>query len=159
MFNDQQAQSTLINCIIWNNRAGGQVGTATANIANNSSANSFSATYSLIQGRNPTGIGNLDGTDAANDPRFVQEIDFSDASVVSDFRLKLCSPAQNVGSNAANSEMTDVTGNPRIFNSEMIDLGAYELQSAVPNITLNPPTVVQPSCPSGEGTLLSLIHI
>ena len=61
--------------------------------------------------------------------------------------------AQNVGSNAANSEMTDVTGNPRIFNSEMIDLGAYELQSAVPNITLNEPTVVQPSCPSGEGTL------
>ena len=45
-------------------------------------------------------------------------------------RLTICSAAQNVGSNAANGEMTDVAGNPRIFNSETIDLGAYELQAA-----------------------------
>lgn len=153
LFNDQNSQATLTNCILWNNRVGGVIGTAAANIANNSNTNSFSATYSLLQGHHPTGAGNLDGTNATNNPQFVQQRDFDDASVVVDLRLKVCSPALNVGSNAANGEMTDLASNPRIFNSETIDLGAYELQSTAANISFNVPTIAQPSCPSGKGSI------
>ena len=142
IFNDQQSQTTLTNCILWNNKVGNSIGTPGANIANNSSNASFSATYSLLQGRNPAGTGNLDGTDAGNNPQFVQERDFGDNSVVSDLLLTNCSPALNAGNNAANSETTDVAGNARIFNSGTIDLGAYELQGA-PD-----PTAPQIICPS-----------
>ncbi|WP_193214306.1 right-handed parallel beta-helix repeat-containing protein [Luteolibacter marinus] len=113
----------LTNCILWNNA----LGTSTSDPA--SSVDSyFSVTYShcLVQNRNPAGTGNLDGTLPGNDPLFAAEVDPLTAPHASggDLRLLSGSPALDIGNDSANSEATDLAGNPR--KSGTIDLGAYE---------------------------------
>ncbi len=49
----------------------------------------------------------------------------------SDFRLQLCSPASNTGSNAYIAGFpTDLDGNPRDYNGLGVDMGAYEIQDS-----------------------------
>ncbi len=80
---------------------------------------SFDRRYSLIQGQNGSGIGNIAGT---TDPLFVNPR-------AGDFRLQPCSPAINAGNNAEISSgiSTDIDGSPRIHGTT-VDMGAYEYQ-------------------------------
>ena len=113
------------NTIIWNNQDSSGVGTANATIYNDSSTPTIN--YSLAQGMNPSGTGNLDGTNLANDPDFVTAVDPSSApSTSGDLHLQDGSPAIDQGDNAAVSGVTtDLDGNPRIHDGT-VDLGAYE---------------------------------
>jgi hypothetical protein len=61
--------SVIYNSIFWGNQDTSGIGTSTANMGGPGGAN-FSAQHSLLQGFNPSGTGNLDGTDSANDPQF-----------------------------------------------------------------------------------------
>ncbi len=93
--------------------------------------------YSLARGESSTASGNLDGTQAANAPVFVNPAAF-------DFRMQDCSPTINVGENSFSTQPTDFNGNSRIFETT-IDMGAYEAQTNQQAIC-TPPTA--PSCTS-----------
>ncbi len=122
------SESILKNCLVWNNRFDGITGSADASLF---SPFPVDITYSLIQGWNPAGTGNLDGITYAadsNSPQFVTPLDPATApSTAGDFHLQGCSPAANVGDNSG-APATDLDGNPRIFNTTA-DLGAYERQT------------------------------
>ncbi len=75
--------------------------------------------YSIYQNGLPTGATDGGNNGVAN-PIFV-------APATNDFSLQNCSPAINTGNNAVAST-TDLVGNPRIFNSATVDMGAYEQQ-------------------------------
>jgi sugar lactone lactonase YvrE len=91
----------LENCILWGNYAGFY--------------SPVSAKHSLIQG-GFAGIGNI-----KSDPKF---------SAPGNYRLQVCSPAVNAGSNTLvpMPATTDADGNPRIFGGT-VDMGCYELQT------------------------------
>lgn len=111
---NQSSSLTVTNSILWgNNNAYG------IDISND---NTSTINYSLIQGINPTGTGNLDGTVAANDPLFVNAAD-------GDVHLQACSPAVNAGNNSANITTSDLDNNNRKVGA--IDMGAYEYQGTV----------------------------
>lgn len=115
---------TLSHCVIWNNRDQSGTGTSRAS-AFNTTLLSSNYSYCLIQGQNPTGIGNLDGTDPANDPLFVLPVNPNAAPTTGgDFRLQEGSPALDAGDDSKNNTTTDLAGNPRKVG--IIDLGAYE---------------------------------
>ena len=124
---DDDSTLTLTCCILWNNAL--QDGKR-AQIAR-SVDTTITYSHCLVQNSDLTGRGpgNFDGTDPANSPLFVQEIDPLSAptSTGSDLRLGVGSPALNAGFNSANRTATDLAGNPRIANS-VLDLGAYEQQ-------------------------------
>ena len=68
----------------------------------------------------------FNGTDDANDPRFVTPVDPASApTAAGDLRLRGGSPVLDRGDNAANGEEFDLSGNARIQDGT-IDLGAYE---------------------------------
>jgi hypothetical protein len=139
---------TLINTIIWGNSSGVYGG-------------SYNSTYSLMQGEFGSGIGDLDGTLAANDPLFVNWIDPTagswTATTAGNYNLQACSPCVNKGNNAANGETYDLAGNPRIYGGT-IDMGAYENQSpAPPIVTAASRRYVKPTC-SGTGDASSWIN-
>ncbi|QGW26752.1 choice-of-anchor Q domain-containing protein [Phnomibacter ginsenosidimutans] len=71
------------------------------------------------------GTGNLDVN-----PQFVSQPAIG-LGTVGDLRLQLCSPAINVGSNAANNTTTDQNGKPRITFGT-IDMGGHEQQQVPP---------------------------
>jgi predicted outer membrane repeat protein len=99
--------SVLTNCIFWGD-SGGEIVGATA------------YGYNDIEGITPE-----NGTINA-DPQFVN-------AAAGNLQLQPTSPCVNVGSNAAinaTGVTTDLAGNPRIVNS-VVDMGAYEVQSAV----------------------------
>jgi hypothetical protein len=139
--NSSSSNVDIRNSIIWNNEDDTGVGTASSSIVNNNSATT-TISFSLVQGQNPSGDGNLDGTDSGNDPLFVTSVDPSNApTTAGDLSLQNSSPVLNNGSNIVfdsgqtpdlSSVNTDLAGNPRVFDgvSEMdiVDLGAYELQ-------------------------------
>ena len=115
---------SLSNCVVWNNKDQSGSGTANASVFTASGTPTFD--YSLIQGLNPAGTGNLDGTNPANDPLFVLEADPTLAPTTGGaLRLLTGAPALDVGDNTANIETLDLAGNTRIQNTT-IDLGAYE---------------------------------
>ncbi|MBS1732111.1 MAG: hypothetical protein JST02_02335, partial [Bacteroidetes bacterium] len=108
----------LINCVVWGNLA---------NTTNNIGAGTIS--YSLIEG-GYAGTGNINA-----DPLFVNPLPASSAPTTGgDYHLQRCSPALDVGNNAAipGGITTDLDGNPRIFNTT-VDMGAYEKQYALPD--------------------------
>jgi hypothetical protein len=83
--------------------------------------------YSLIQGVNPEGEGNLDGEDENNNPLFVDPVE-------KDFHLGVESPALNNGNpdyfaSGLSPDLSgirdDAVGNLRIVHGE-IDMGAYQ---------------------------------
>lgn len=110
---DQSLGAKLTNSIVWQN------GTPATNF---SVANGGSLTLvnSLVD---PASSPFTDGgSNLTVDPLFMN-------AATDDFRLTGCSPALNVGQNAANSQTTDLASLARVVTTT-IDLGAYEYQSA-----------------------------
>jgi predicted outer membrane repeat protein len=108
------------NSIVWGNAAGS---------SNNvySAGGSPAYQYSLIQDLNPSGAGNINGTNPSNAPAFMHPVSASAApSIDGYYRPQLGSPALNAGNNALNREPTDIESAPRIQESQ-IELGAYEV--------------------------------
>jgi predicted outer membrane repeat protein len=108
------------NSIVWGNAAGS---------SNNvySTGGSPAYQYSLVQDLNPSGTGNINGTNPSNDPVFVLPIPASSAPTIDGYyRPQLGSPALNAGNNALNREPTDIESSLRIQESQ-IELGAYEV--------------------------------
>lgn len=132
----RMASSTLIsNTIIWNNKDNSGVGTANASIFNSNGSTIFH--HSLIEGQNPAGTGNLDGTDMGNDPLFPESVDPNNApSTSGNLESDDCSPTVNAGSITylPASVTTDILENARIVS--VVDMGAYEYQG---NITCGLP--------------------
>ena len=117
------SEPTLTNCIFWGNSSS----------VNNYDNSNPTYSFSLVQGLNPVGTGNLDGTNPDNDPHFISQPDFNTVPTVSgDLRLQPCSPAINIGENASvpSGITTDRDGNPRFYNSGTVDTGAFEYQGA-----------------------------
>jgi parallel beta-helix repeat protein len=119
MYNFSNSNPTITNCILW--------GDTPDEIYNKSS--SPTVTYSDVQG-GWTGTGNIDA-----DPLFVN-------AAGGDLRLSsFASPCVDTGdNNAPNLPPTDLTDNPRVVDgnrdgSAIVDMGAYELQGKVHNIT------------------------
>ncbi|MEM7143494.1 MAG: choice-of-anchor Q domain-containing protein [Verrucomicrobiota bacterium] len=123
----QTSAPTFRNCIVWHNRKGMVTTDAESSVsASTNSSNSF--THCLVQNIHPAGVGNLDGTDMLNDPRFLSEANPALApSTGGSLRLQSTSPLLNIGDNAANTESNDRLGRTRVVNGT-IDLGAYEFQ-------------------------------
>ncbi|MBK7939885.1 MAG: hypothetical protein IPJ82_23620 [Lewinellaceae bacterium] len=100
---------TLANCILWGNSTEIN-GTVTA-------------TYSIVQG-GFSGTGNSD-----DDPLFVGQPPVG-LGTTGNLRLQACSPALDMGDDAANATTTDLDGNARkvdvIAGGNQIDMGAYE---------------------------------
>lgn len=137
---DDCTGSTLSNCTVAGNSATAQGGAGYSRYSNpainntiiydNKSGiyNYFSTPvikYSLVQGINGSGNGNIPGT---KDPLFVNPLT-PGLSTGGDYSLQPCSPAINAGSNSLydNVQTTDVAGNARFDQSGVIDMGAYEL--------------------------------
>jgi predicted outer membrane repeat protein len=122
---------TLQNCIIWRNQDSSGTGSADSSI-HYTAGNSVTFQYSLVQGWNPGGEGNLDGTDLNNKPLFQNSISPNIAPTTQgDFRLKKTSPAIDIGNNSYVAGIsTDLAGNYRIVN-QIVDLGAYEANGIV----------------------------
>jgi uncharacterized repeat protein (TIGR01451 family) len=143
MFNTG-SNPTIQNSIIWGNELDDGTPSQVA-------GDTPTYRYSLVQGLNPSGTGNLDGTNPANDPRFIAPVDASNAPpTAGDYRLGAGSPAIDAGDNASlpaddddldgdgdTSETLplDLDGNPRIV-SNVVDLGAYEVPLFI-NKTVN----------------------
>jgi len=125
---------TIQNSIIWGNVAG-----VDGNQLSSSGTGGVTVSYShsLIENSHSAGIGNLDGTSAANAPGFIAPLAASLApTTAGDYRLQPGSPAIGVGDNSADTDAdtagvqplpaTDLGGDARIVGST-IDLGAYEV--------------------------------
>jgi hypothetical protein len=130
------------NSIIWGN--------GSSNVYN-SYTSTFTSFYSLIQGENLSGTGNLDGTNAANDPLFEDPRASTAAPTTEgDYRLQAGSPVINAGSDglypanagdnifpsglsagakaAINAALSyDLSGSTARKN-DVIDMGSYERQ-------------------------------
>jgi len=110
MYNGWYSNSTLINCIVWENVA------ADGNQIDNEDFSTATFSYSDVQGGWP-GEGNIN-----LDPLFVD-------SGEDNYRLLAGSPCIDSGDPnfTAGAETTDLDGNCRIFNG-VVDMGAYEAQ-------------------------------
>ena len=117
---------TVTNCIFWGN---------SSEIVGNSAP---IVTYSIVQG-GYAGTGNLNAN-----PYFVNQPNFNNApTTAGNLRLTTCSFAMDAGLDAANSTTEDLDGNARQFDAvaggQQIDMGAYELQSQPPTISITCP--------------------
>ncbi|MEE1898215.1 PKD domain-containing protein, partial [Flavobacterium rakeshii] len=133
MCNFGGSSPTINNSIVW------------GEIINVSSYATY--THSLIQGSSNSSNGNIDATGLATEDIFTDPAN-------GDYTLKAGSPAVNTGSNTAYTNAggsllndTDVAGNARVyddsfFESDIIDMGAYEYSSDLPvyeaNFSLSP---------------------
>ncbi|HEX3165852.1 MAG TPA: MopE-related protein [Chitinophagaceae bacterium] len=104
--NQNNATTTLTNCIIWANPSG----SSSAGF-DMFSINSNTITYSVVKG------GFIGQGNSNLDPLFVD-------GATNDYHLQQQSPAVNSGNNAANNETLDLDANPRKVGT--IDMGAYE---------------------------------
>ena len=126
----------ITNVILWGNSA-----TRDGNEIRNRDATP-TLSYTLVEGLSPSGTGNLDGTDPANAPRFVDADgpDGAFGTLDDDVRLALGSPAIGAGDDTAlpadvadldgdgdTSETIpfDLAGDARLQDGT-VDLGAYE---------------------------------
>lgn len=140
----EDPSNKIINTIVWNNQDATGIGTPSSSVVTYEGTTAI--TYSLIQGQNPAGTGNKDGTTAANNPAFVTPVSPATApTLTGDLHLQDCSPAIDAGDDAANTSTEDADGNPRTVDAyaggAQIDLGAYE--AAEGDIEL--PTIVCPA--------------
>ena len=133
----------VYNTIFWNNRQGGDVGTAEASVSNTSSTPTYR--NSMIQGCNPGGSWNtacgskiyfanslaIDGSNLWDiDPQFVATPDPANApSNEGNLRLTAASTLIGAGNNTLIGGVSaDIAYNTRIVGSN-VDLGAYERPS------------------------------
>ncbi len=110
-FHSFNSTPVLKNSILWDAITGG-----------------YEASYSILKGANPAGVGNINATN-------LTEADIFFGYANSDFRLKDNSPAVNAGGNSLydglGAATTDLDGNARVYNyavGGIIDIGAYEYQ-------------------------------
>ena len=158
LYNDN-APVTITNCICYNNRDNSGTGTANSSIVQSNGPNNI--TYSLIQGQNPSGTGNLDGTNAANNPKFVTPVDPATApTTLGDLHLQCGSPAINAGTNTG-APATDLEGNARALTvADPADMGAYEKQGACTQPTTTTITSsLNPSCFGSNVTFTATVLI
>ncbi|UCF42772.1 MAG: right-handed parallel beta-helix repeat-containing protein, partial [Planctomycetota bacterium] len=125
MYNYVSSNPTITNCIFWGNTA-----TSGPEIYDDASS-STTVSFSDVAG-GWTGPGNINA-----DPLFVD-------AAGGDLRLSsVASPCVDTGDNSApNLPPTDLGGNPRVVDgnrdgSAVVDMGAYEFQGKVRNITRN----------------------
>lgn len=140
MSNQNTSSPTLTNCIIWANSDG-------------ISGSNATVTYSVVQGEQGGGAGNLPDT---TNPRFNNSPLYTNAPFSNgNYRLQAGSPAVNKGSNQAlpANDSTDLDSNPRIFQQAtggIVDMGAYEYQNVPNYVVIN----AQPSdttvCPGAN---------
>jgi predicted outer membrane repeat protein len=133
IFRGGSVPAQITNCLIWNNKDSSGTGTATSSAY---FALPPTINNSLIQGMNPPGRGNLDGTEPSNDPGFVAPTDPANAPMIGgDLRLLDGSPAIDVGDEMAGTSINntdqDLSGRPRFAGNGTIDIGAYEGGSGV----------------------------
>jgi uncharacterized repeat protein (TIGR01451 family) len=139
MYNTRSSP-TIANSIFWNNEDESGTGTADASLVDETGGQS-TISYSLIEGWNPAGDGNLDGTDPNNNPLFVTPVNPADApTTAGDLRLQAASPAIDAGDNDAlpPDVSTDLDGNDRIVDGNddltaVVDMGAYEAPQLIPD--------------------------
>ncbi|MEE4638550.1 MAG: choice-of-anchor Q domain-containing protein, partial [Wenzhouxiangella sp.] len=138
IYNASGSDPRLINTIVWNNQDNSGVGTGSSSIVSVSSSPVIA--FSLIQGQNPAGDGNLDGTDSNNAPGFRTNGDPANApAVAGNLRLTPGSVAIDVGDPATDlalfsggpSEPVDFDGNPRVDPDGLIDIGAFEFKAGI----------------------------
>jgi predicted outer membrane repeat protein len=113
VFNSNSQTITITNSIVHGN----------SSEIINEAGSSANVTNSIVKGGYP-GTGNLDA-----DPQFLQQPPVGPGTN-GNLRLQPCSPAINMGNDAANSIVIDLDNNFRKFG--IIDMGAYERQSAKP---------------------------
>ncbi len=128
LYIDGTSVATMVNSVVWNNTAGtagsGSIGYDGVTMTIN---------YCLVEGESAAdlgGTGNLDGTDAGNDPLFYGEVDPASAPTTSIvyflYASDATSPIVGVGSNDAVSGYSyAIDYNNRIIGGT-VDLGAYE---------------------------------
>ncbi|WP_193213649.1 right-handed parallel beta-helix repeat-containing protein [Luteolibacter marinus] len=130
--------TTLVNTVVWDNRAGGSGTGGNASLQETTGATTV-ATNCLLQNIDLTGTGsgNLDGTDPANDPLFVRPVDPANAPVDGgNLRVLSGSSLIDAGSGAAVTSELDLGGRPRVQDgdadgSAVVDLGAFEASSPI----------------------------
>jgi hypothetical protein len=126
------AGPVIVNSIFWGN--GSNFGAPSGSIFNDGLPGP-SISFSVVEGYNYSGEQNLDGTDDANDPLFLDAPDPIDAPTqAGDLRLQAGSPAIDRGDPDTDpslflfdgdAPLLDLAGNDRFVNGR-IDLGAYE---------------------------------
>ncbi|WP_158549973.1 choice-of-anchor Q domain-containing protein [Runella aurantiaca] len=142
MYNNGSCNSTLRNCILWGNS------TEVFNQPDNDFPSNPTYTNTLVKGLN-LGSGVFDGT---RDPLFVSQPPVG-LGTAGNLRLRPCSPAINVGDNTLipSGIITDLDGNPRVFNNGIVDLGAYEYQGVLQEINLQGGSPLT-NIPDGDNT-------
>lgn len=133
--------TSIVNSIFWgNSKKGGQV-------SNSNATSTFS--YSNLEGSGgSTGWNSAFGTDNGNnidsDPFFISMPDTANVpNATGDLGLQETSPCLDVGTpdtTGLGLTSTDIQSNPRIINGT-IDMGAYEVDTISPTLTLMNPTV------------------
>jgi hypothetical protein len=121
---NNSSSPVITNAVFWGNNLASLDITDDIDNNNSSPTVNYSFTQTAI-----AGTGNIQGT---ADP-FVNDSNPAGADSTfgtADDGLELtgCTLAVNSGNNAADTAITDITGQPRIFNST-IDMGAYEYQA------------------------------
>lgn len=110
----------ITNSILWGNSSG----------IRNAGGSTPAVTYSIVQG-GYAGTGNLNV-----DPLFILQ-PVPALGNIGDLKVQGCSPAVNVGKNAAlpGAITTDLAGLPRVANT-IIDMGAYERQTPATSVII-----------------------
>ena len=125
------AAAVVTNCILWENKYGGNTDeSAQIHVSGDSSA---AISYTCIQGL----TGGLGGTgNIGDDPDFADPdgADDTPGNEDDDFRLQVTSPCINAGDDTAVSEEADLDGNPRKIGT--VDMGAYEFQGETEMINI-----------------------
>jgi hypothetical protein len=119
----------LANTVIWGNDATSTAVTGGDSIFEGTTS-TVTYSHSLVEFLTPAGVGNLDGTNPANDPNFTSPVNPLTAPATgADLRLQAGSPVIDQGLNSANDTTLELDGLLR-FAGSAIDLGAYEFGSS-----------------------------
>lgn len=140
--------STIENCIFWGN---------SSEIEGSYGTNEITVKNSIVQG-------GYIGPNAQNvldiDPLFLSLPDFNNAPMnEGDLHLTACSPALNIGDNAAPllvGIIEDLDRNDRFYSNGTIDLGAYEYQGVFSAAPALAETHLEDICPQGNSGSIDL---